>query len=153
MVRPRISFKKLASQHVLTPYNIFFARVYSIYELAQGRYRNQYRKCRFELTDPAICSRARDYGPTDLGEKGIQSFFKTHVCNKVYCGVVCCLFACFAVVVILLSRRSLTLLPLLLHLLLPLLILVLSSSFLTSSTVITSGPGGGRNPGKSSHGS
>jgi hypothetical protein len=41
----------------------------------QGRYRhNQYskKKSRFELTDPAICSRRRTYGPTDLGEKGIE---------------------------------------------------------------------------------
>ena len=51
----------------------------------QGRYRyNQYRKdkCRFELTDPAICSRRRSYGPTDLGEKGIESFFANHYCNR-----------------------------------------------------------------------
>jgi hypothetical protein len=53
----------------------------------QGRYRNDKRnskRCRFELTDPAICSRQRKYGPTDLGEKGIQSFFANHVCNE-YC--------------------------------------------------------------------
>jgi Alpha-kinase family len=51
----------------------------------QGRYRhNQYSKskCRFELTDPAICSRSRSYGVTDLGEKGIESFFANHVCNQ-----------------------------------------------------------------------
>lgn len=51
----------------------------------QGRYRhNRYNrgKCRFELTDPAICSRSRSYGPTDLGEKGIDSFFDNHVCNE-----------------------------------------------------------------------
>ncbi|EEC46889.1 predicted protein [Phaeodactylum tricornutum CCAP 1055/1] len=51
----------------------------------QGRYRyNSYRqnKCRFELTDPAICSRDRQYGPTDLGEKGIESFFANHECNR-----------------------------------------------------------------------
>lgn len=39
-------------------------------------------KTRFELTDPAICSRHRGYGPTDLGEKGIESFFANHVCNR-----------------------------------------------------------------------
>mmetsp|Transcript_9650 Transcript_9650/g.28789 ORF Transcript_9650/g.28789 Transcript_9650/m.28789 type:complete len:269 (+) Transcript_9650:76-882(+) len=54
----------------------------------QGRYRNNDRydpsKSRFELTDPAICSRHRSYGPTDLGEKGIESFFYNHVCNE-YC--------------------------------------------------------------------
>jgi len=51
----------------------------------QGRYRhNRYNrgKCRFELTDPAICSRSRSYGPTDLGEKGISSFFANHQCNR-----------------------------------------------------------------------
>lgn len=53
----------------------------------QGRYRHdKYRqdRCRFELTDPAICSIDRDYGPTDLGEKGIHSFFANHECNC-YC--------------------------------------------------------------------
>jgi len=53
----------------------------------QGRYRyDRYNsnRCRFELTDPAICSRARRYGPTDMGEKGIDSFFHHHVCNE-YC--------------------------------------------------------------------
>ena len=51
----------------------------------QGRYRHNRwskEKCRFELTDPAICSRHRNFGPTDLGEKGIDSFFANHVCNK-----------------------------------------------------------------------
>lgn len=51
----------------------------------QGRYRhNRYskEKSRFELTDPAICSRRRNYGPTDLGEKGIDSFFANHDCNE-----------------------------------------------------------------------
>ena len=51
----------------------------------QGRYRHdRYRpdRCRFELTDPAICSRRRSYGPTDLGEKGIESFFSHHQCNQ-----------------------------------------------------------------------
>jgi Alpha-kinase family len=51
----------------------------------QGRYRhNSYNrsKSRFELTDPAICSRRRSYGPTDLGEKGIESFFANHYCNR-----------------------------------------------------------------------
>jgi hypothetical protein len=41
-------------------------------------------KSRFELTDLDICSRARSFGPTDLGEKGIESFFYSHVCNE-YC--------------------------------------------------------------------
>lgn len=54
----------------------------------QGRYRKDRfgrgdrNKSRFELSDPAICSRARSYGPTDLGEKGIDSFFANHVCNQ-----------------------------------------------------------------------
>jgi Alpha-kinase family len=51
----------------------------------QGRYRsNRYnpKKSRFELTDPAICSRRRSFGPTDLGEKGIDSFFHNHECNE-----------------------------------------------------------------------
>jgi Alpha-kinase family len=52
----------------------------------QGRYRsnpyNNKPKSRFELTDPAICSRRRMYGPTDLGEKGIESFFANHCCNQ-----------------------------------------------------------------------
>jgi Alpha-kinase family len=53
----------------------------------QGRYRdNRYTpsKSRFELTDPAVCSRRRSDGPTDLGEKGIESFFANHSCNR-YC--------------------------------------------------------------------
>jgi Alpha-kinase family len=52
----------------------------------QGRYRfTSHRpgsKCRFELSDPAICSRSRQFGPTDLGEKGIDSFFANHNCNE-----------------------------------------------------------------------
>jgi len=50
----------------------------------QGRRkkRNGRQSARFELTDPAICSRTRRYGPTDLGEKGIDSFFDNHVCNE-----------------------------------------------------------------------
>lgn len=51
----------------------------------QGRYRygrGARGKSRFELTDPAICSRSCRYGPTDLGEKGIDSFFANHECNE-----------------------------------------------------------------------
>lgn len=52
----------------------------------QGRYRDNRRfrngKSRFELTDVAICSRARSFGLTDLGEKGIESFFANHKCNQ-----------------------------------------------------------------------
>jgi Alpha-kinase family len=39
-------------------------------------------KSRYLLTDPAICSQQRSYGPTDLGEKGIERFFTNHKCNK-----------------------------------------------------------------------
>ncbi|KAL7470692.1 hypothetical protein ACHAXS_010943 [Conticribra weissflogii] len=55
----------------------------------QGRYKyNKYKpsKSCFELTDVAICSRRCTYGPTDLGEKGIESFFANHVCNG-FCSV------------------------------------------------------------------
>lgn len=48
----------------------------------QGRYRDDGRKNRFELTDPAICSVAQSYGPTDLGMAGIESFFANHQCNE-----------------------------------------------------------------------
>jgi hypothetical protein len=51
----------------------------------QGRHRHDAfnsSRCRFELTDVAICSRQRQYGPTDLGEKGIESFFANHTCNE-----------------------------------------------------------------------
>jgi len=51
----------------------------------QGRYRyNKFnkRESRYELTDPAICSIDRLYGPTDLGEKGIDTFFFNHKCNQ-----------------------------------------------------------------------
>ena len=34
------------------------------------------------LTDPAINSKAGKFGPADLGEKGISSFFARHVCNE-----------------------------------------------------------------------
>ena len=37
------------------------------------------------FTDPAVCSSAeRTFGPTDLGQKGIQSVMERHQCNK-YC--------------------------------------------------------------------
>ncbi|KAK0741620.1 kinase-like domain-containing protein [Apiosordaria backusii] len=36
------------------------------------------------LTDPVILSRTREYGVTDLGPKGISSFFSQHECNQ-YC--------------------------------------------------------------------
>ena len=55
----------------------------------QGRFRAHRfanNKSRFELTDIAICSRRRSYGVTDLGEKGIDSFFSNHVCNQ-FCNI------------------------------------------------------------------
>lgn len=55
----------------------------------QGRHRGdrfKKSKSRFELTDVAVCSRRVNYGPTDLGEKGIVSFFNSHVCNQ-FCNV------------------------------------------------------------------
>jgi hypothetical protein len=56
----------------------------------QGRYRDNRRfrsgKSRFELTDVAICSRSRSYGPTDLSEKGIETFFAHHTCNQ-FCNI------------------------------------------------------------------
>ncbi len=36
----------------------------------------------FVLTDPAINSVGRRYGPTDLGINGITSFFAHHKCNE-----------------------------------------------------------------------
>lgn len=34
------------------------------------------------LTDPVILSRRKSFGVTDLGEKGISSFFSNHRCNE-----------------------------------------------------------------------
>ena len=36
------------------------------------------------LTDPAICSANREYGESDLGQAGIDAFFRHHECNQ-YC--------------------------------------------------------------------
>lgn len=36
------------------------------------------------LSDPVVLSRTCSYGPTDLGPKGIETFFSRHVCNQ-YC--------------------------------------------------------------------
>jgi len=36
------------------------------------------------LSDPVIMSKAQDWGPADLGQEGINSFFNRHRCNK-YC--------------------------------------------------------------------
>jgi hypothetical protein len=50
--------------------------------LKKNKYSKKHMKSRFELTDVAICSRQRLFGPTDLGEKGIESFFSNHTCNQ-----------------------------------------------------------------------
>lgn len=34
------------------------------------------------LTDPVLNSAKKQYGPTDLGQKGIENFFHYHVCSK-----------------------------------------------------------------------
>ena len=34
------------------------------------------------LTDPAICSATREYGESDLGQAGIDAFFRNHECNQ-----------------------------------------------------------------------
>ncbi len=38
----------------------------------------------FIITDPVIMSLTNEYGPTDLGSKGISTFFARHKCNQ-YC--------------------------------------------------------------------
>lgn len=38
----------------------------------------------YMLTDPAICSKEKRFGPADLGKEGIRNFFAYHKCNK-YC--------------------------------------------------------------------
>ena len=38
----------------------------------------------FVITDPVIMSMNQEYGPTDLGSKGISTFFSRHKCNT-YC--------------------------------------------------------------------
>ena len=45
-------------------------------DLQGGIYRNA-----VVLSDPVILSRNRDYGVTDLGPRGISSFFSQHCCN------------------------------------------------------------------------
>ena len=36
------------------------------------------------ITDPIIMSTTKEYGPTDLGDEGISTFFANHTCN-IYC--------------------------------------------------------------------
>ena len=54
----------------------------------QGIFRNDSTPPQFELTDPAVHYRSnngrkRVFGRTDLGQAGIDSFFKTHKCNGI----------------------------------------------------------------------
>jgi len=50
----------------------------------QGVYNEEGRFPKFELTDPAICTKKKPrYGNTDLGVKGIRNFVSTHKCGKV----------------------------------------------------------------------
>ncbi|KAI0478318.1 kinase-like domain-containing protein [Xylaria cf. heliscus] len=48
-------------------------------DLQGGSYRNGYI-----LSDPVIMSQRQTYGPTDLGQDGIRSFFHRHRCGR-YC--------------------------------------------------------------------
>ena len=34
------------------------------------------------LTDPAICTPCHEYGESDMGQAGIDAFFRRHVCNR-----------------------------------------------------------------------
>lgn len=52
---------------------------YVLCDLQGGVYRRE-----VVLSDPVILSRNREYGVTDLGPKGISSFFSQHECNG-YC--------------------------------------------------------------------
>jgi len=57
----------------------------------QGILNREGRHPKFQLTDPAICSkggrRRNRYGKTDLGMKGILNFIRTHKCNRVCKGL------------------------------------------------------------------
>ena len=50
---------------------------YVLCDLQGGVYKHE-----VVLSDPVILSRNREYGVTDLGEKGISSFFSQHKCNS-----------------------------------------------------------------------
>lgn len=58
------SYHHTAGQHLLC-------------DLQGGRYADCY-----VLTDPVIMSLDRNYGPTDLGERGISNFFARHRCSE-----------------------------------------------------------------------
>lgn len=38
-------------------------------------------RSRYILSEPAVCSKKRLYGPSDKGQEGIEKFFANHVCN------------------------------------------------------------------------
>jgi hypothetical protein len=42
------------------------------------------REDEFVLTDPSIHSSDDKFGTTDLGQSGMLSFFKTHICSQVH---------------------------------------------------------------------
>ena len=50
---------------------------YVLCDLQGGVYKHE-----VVLSDPVILSRSREFGVTDLGEKGISSFFSQHTCNS-----------------------------------------------------------------------
>lgn len=50
---------------------------YVVCDLQGGRYPDCY-----VLTDPVVLSRRKEFGPTDLGQAGIENFFQHHVCGR-----------------------------------------------------------------------
>lgn len=56
---------------------------YVICDLQGGRYSNKFSdETRYVLTDPAVLSSNEEFGPTDLGQKGIDIFFMHHRCGR-----------------------------------------------------------------------
>lgn len=53
----------------------------------QGIFDQESRFPKFTLTDPAICSKSRKYGKTDLGLTGLRNFCRKHICNGVCIGL------------------------------------------------------------------
>ena len=49
----------------------------------QGILDNEGVRPKFRLTDPAICSKERRYGKTDIGLSGIRNWCRTHRCSPV----------------------------------------------------------------------
>ena len=52
-------------------------RRYVVCDLQGGMYSDEY-----VLTDPALLSSDKEFGPTDLGQKGIDNFFMHHKCGR-----------------------------------------------------------------------